>query len=518
MRFNINIEKSEGVSFFIALVVVLLPIWILQNFHTGDGPAHLYCAHVLSDLLFDKTSYFHQFFNLNLLPVPNAMIQLLLVPLLLIFSSAIANKVIVTLIIIIFISGYQYMAGAITGKKNYVFTILLLVFCFPLKMGLYSLVGGFGVMLFTMGYYIKHQGNFSKVKLFVLTILITLTWFWHLFACMSLLVLMLSYESILFISHLRNRKNAIPYIKSKLPVLLAFLPVVLLIISFSEKAIDSTATKFASFDTLLEWISDMTVMHFFHTEREGYIRMVFYGLIFISLIVSIFKRRSLPAHALAFVLLSIVITLFLFFLMPLNFFSGGLINLRLSYLALIMACLLIDIVLAGKWLTFFRNGVIVFLLIVASVNVYKNMKPYSERLNELLSLTKHININSVVLPLNYTKENFEYNFCLYLSCDNNCVVMDNAEAASPNGLITWKENVWKPKLIGNYLESTTPLINPDNYTNNTGINIDYIVLWQWNSDINDSATTAVNQLLTEDYVPAFASVMNRARLWKVKPH
>lgn len=497
-----------------ALIVTIGPVWMMDYFHTGDGAAHIYSAHVLSDLLFHPHSVFHQFFDLNLLPVPNAIIQIILVPLLALFSSATANKILVSLIILLFLYGYIYLQRTLSHSLSYSFAVLLLVFCFPIKMGLYSLIAGLGMMMFSLGYYIKSEGSFSFKRIIFFSVLVTVTWFFHLFACMSLMLLLFIYEVISLLKHIQRKQSPGLYIKEKLPVLISFIPVFLLAILFSGKAIDATATKFADWNSLVEWFTDFTVMHFFHTEWEGTIRTVFKVLLLFSVVLLIVKGSKYQNFPFAFMITSMIAITVLFFVMPMNFLSGGLINLRFSYLLLIFFCLLIDMIIAEGWLLYVKNGVVVTCCLILSVNVYKNMQPYSERLGELLTAADHIDNGAVIVPLNYTDENFEYNFSLYLSCDKNCVVLDNAEAASPNGLVVWKKNIWKPELIGNYLESNNPVIHPGEYLSKTGVAINYILQWKWKESMNDSATVSVNALLNSSYTLVFASAMNNARLWK----
>ncbi|MEP7263516.1 MAG: hypothetical protein ABI772_03420, partial [Bacteroidota bacterium] len=261
-----NFKKvTEQLFLVAALVIIISPVWLMNYFHTGDGAAHIYSAHVLTDLLFHPASVYHQFFDLNILPVPNAIIQIILVPLLSLFSSSIANKILVSLIILLFLYGYIYLQRALSHRINYPFTILLLVFCFPMKMGLYSLIAGLGMMMFSLGYYIKQNESFSFKKIFFFSVLVTVTWFFHLFACMSLLLLLFIYEVISFLQHIKRKQSAGLYIKNKRSILLSFIPVFLLAILFSGKAIDATATKFADWNSLVEWFTDFTVMHFFHT-------------------------------------------------------------------------------------------------------------------------------------------------------------------------------------------------------------------------------------------------------------
>jgi hypothetical protein len=496
----------ERVCYVMLFLIIVCPVWILDYFHTGDGPAHLYCGHVLSDLLFNADSIFHSYFNLNLLPVPNALVQVCIALLLPLVSSAIANKIVVTLIIALVYTGYAYLVRILSGRKIFPAVVLFLIFCFPLKMGLYSLLAGFGLMMFALGYYIKHYRDLSLLRIFHFALLLLLTWLCHLFACAALLLLLFIYESIQFYVQLKNKISLQEYIKGRWPMLLSLIPVLLLAVSFSGVAIEATPTKFAELDILMEWISSFTVMYYFGSDEEVIIRRLFYLLMFSSAVYFLWSFRRKKSIVPVFLLLSIAAVVILFFCMPLNFFSGGLINLRLSYLSLILACVFVDVIWIDRWMISIKTLIIMGAVILTAKSVYDHLLPFSNRLAELMQTADKIEEGSVLLPVNYSPENFEYNFSLYLSCDDDIIVLDNAEAATPNGLVTWKEQLWKPKLIGNYLESSNPEIHIASYEDSTDVKIDYILTWRKENDSHTPPDTG--------YAESFATSMEKGILFK----
>jgi hypothetical protein len=499
-------KVAERIFYVILPLTIICPVWMLDYFHSGDGAAHLYCGHVLSDLLFNTETVFSQYFNLHLLPVPNALVQFILALLLQLVSASTADKIVVTLIIILLYAGYTYLVRILAGEKRFPSAILFLIFCFPLKMGLYSLLAGFGMMMFASGYYIKHYRNFSVLHVFCFSLLLVLTWLCHLFACASLLLLLFIYEIMKLSIQLRNRAPFSIYIKQRAHVLLSLIPVLLLAVSFSGVALEATPVKFAGINTLLEWMRNFTVMYFFGSDEEIIVRRLFYLLTLSSVLFYILSVRKQKNNNHSFLLLSVSTVMLLYFCMPINFFSGGLINLRLSYLSLILVCIFIDVMPGNKWLMSTRTLIIAFAVILISKSAYHHLLPFSNRLAELMQAAKHIEKGSVVLPLNYSPQNFEYDFSLYLSCDNDVVVLDNAEAATPNGLIIWKENIWKPKLIGNYLESSNPGIHIHEYEKITGVDIDYIFAWRKENDNHVPPDSSYHEV--------FSTAMERGILFK----
>ena len=93
-RINRFISQTERLVFFLICIISILPVWRFEWFHTGDGAAHLYCGNVLKELISNADSTFHHFFFVNLQPVPNMVIQVVIAMLLFVFSAVLTNKII----------------------------------------------------------------------------------------------------------------------------------------------------------------------------------------------------------------------------------------------------------------------------------------------------------------------------------------------------------------------------------------------------------------------------------------
>jgi len=350
--------------------------------------------------------------------------------------------------------------------------------------------------MFGLGYYIRTHKKLTGRNLIVLTGLVTLTWFFHFFTCMALLLFIFTYE-VIYLFQLRKSTPWNDIIKTRFSLLLIVSPIVLLLLLFSSSAINATPTVYANVDELIVWLKELTVLEYFHTNREEWIAQFIIIVFVLSMVGQIVRFRNLFTHSFSFLWMSIIILLILYFTMPLNFFSGGLINLRLSYILILISCVFIDLSFTVSWMNYMKNGAVILLIGLMSVNLYKNMKPFSKRSLIIIDAAYKIEEGSLILPLSYATENFEYNFNLYLSCDRNIVVLDNAEAATPNGLVRWKEKIWKPDLLGNYLQSTNPTVMINGFESSTSEKIDYIFCWNISEFPKDSVTAT---LLSNDFI------------------
>ena len=279
---------------------------------------------------------------------------------------------------------------------------------------------------------------------------------------------------------------------------------------FLKESVNVTDTIYIEKSVLKRWFFDLEVMYNFGTDSEFFIRKLFYILVIAGIAFFVAKRSCIKVTVIYFLVIATGILTLFYFLMPANLFSGGSINLRFAYLILIMVCLFIDLAIL--------NGIpgILKILIVgvgvyfSSTNEYIMLKQSSDDITELLSVKDYVKVNSIVLPLNYLNDNLQYNILLYLSCNSDILILDNAEAATPNGLVTWRKNFWQPKLIGNYLSSNSPTIHPLLFERSVNRRIDYIVRWCWKKNIDDPTTQLTNAVIDSLYFPVYSSVSGKA--------
>jgi len=87
--------------FWILLAVNIYPIFSVTYFYTGDGPAHLYNATLINDLLFAENPFSNGFFEIRSLFIPNMGGHALLSSFLHFFDPAMAEKVVYALEILL---------------------------------------------------------------------------------------------------------------------------------------------------------------------------------------------------------------------------------------------------------------------------------------------------------------------------------------------------------------------------------------------------------------------------------
>ena len=99
---NIKLFQFEKYFFFFIVLLHLIPMLSVKYFVTHDGPAHVYNAHLINNLLFHKDSIASNFFELTPGIVPNWIGHALIAFFSLFLPYFISEKVLLCIYIISF--------------------------------------------------------------------------------------------------------------------------------------------------------------------------------------------------------------------------------------------------------------------------------------------------------------------------------------------------------------------------------------------------------------------------------
>ncbi|MBI5724972.1 MAG: hypothetical protein HZA50_13510 [Planctomycetes bacterium] len=178
----------QAVLAIILLAAALCPIWSVDYVPSQDGPMHLENASALAGRI---GASFCEYYYAQLKPVPNTAGYLVMAALVKIFTPAVAQKVFLSLYVLLMAAGFWYLLAAIRPKAG-----PCAVFCLPLvynellSMGFYSFMFGAAMCLFAIGYWLRCQANLTVKRAAVLGLLALLLYFCHLFAIAALWLVM----------------------------------------------------------------------------------------------------------------------------------------------------------------------------------------------------------------------------------------------------------------------------------------------------------------------------------------
>ena len=153
-------------TYLILLVLHIGLVWWLPCFPTQDGPSHLYNMVILRDLLHGGKEW-GEFFIHQFHPVPNLAFEAISYPLLGFLSPFVAEKVFVSLYIILLGSAILFFLRTL-GRSPFplAFLVFPVIFNFTLMMGFYSYVVAVPLFLFGASLAWKNR-NGSPIRKFV---------------------------------------------------------------------------------------------------------------------------------------------------------------------------------------------------------------------------------------------------------------------------------------------------------------------------------------------------------------
>lgn len=175
--------------YFILLVLYLLPIWVFPYFPSQDGPHHLYTSWVFRQS-FDPANYvIRDAYQWNMWPYPNLLAFLLLAYFMVFFPPLLAEKLLLTLYVLLFPAALVYLFNVV-GQKDKTFALIgiILIYSYHSLFGFYNFIYSVPLCLLSWGYYIKHHHQMTPERWLWFLILVGLTYISHLMSFVTLLI------------------------------------------------------------------------------------------------------------------------------------------------------------------------------------------------------------------------------------------------------------------------------------------------------------------------------------------
>src|SRR5262245_35176127 len=173
----------KGKLFILAIILHVAPIWMFAYFATQDGPSHLHNSAVMLDALTGGAPVFQQYYQVQPNLGGNVVSQVLLMGLQSVAPSWVADKVILSLYVVLLALGFWYATGSVRSDPGWLaFLIFPFIYNAWIHMGLYNFCMGMALFLFVMGYFLRHRGHFGGRKTAYLTLLFLLLYSAHITA------------------------------------------------------------------------------------------------------------------------------------------------------------------------------------------------------------------------------------------------------------------------------------------------------------------------------------------------
>jgi hypothetical protein len=182
-------------------------VWVLSLplFPTMDGPVHLYYMHVLSALLHKGPSVYKNYYVIKSILPPYSFYYYLEILLSTIVPALVADKLVICIFFVLFVSGFRYLATAI-GPNGELMTLLAtpLLLNWPLGKGFVNFCLAVALAMWAVGLWMRVAGRAGRRRKILFVVLAYLTMLTHPIPLLFILGFGFAELSVRFVRHIRS--------------------------------------------------------------------------------------------------------------------------------------------------------------------------------------------------------------------------------------------------------------------------------------------------------------------------
>jgi hypothetical protein len=497
---NDRLASIEKWGFRIILFIHLLPILLLTPFVTLDGPAHLYNAVLIRELIgtqfYDVITNQNFFLQFNAFPEPNWTGHLVMSLLTFILPVLMVEKVMLLTIVLLTAFGYRklfHSFQSIVSLNSWMLFPFLFNFVFCLGFINYSIA--VALFPFALSWWIKNRNDYSFKNILIGFGWLALIYFSHLVLFLFTVLAMGLYT----LSHWR-KLHAACWKESRL--LLSFsLPWMLfsgLFVWLSGANGYRGEVSYLPFSDLVQQIAESRIFIVYNYDDENGLTVIYSFFILLALVWTIFERKRINFQLFPFLL--VLISLLMIFILPDSLASGGILSIRI--IQLFFLCLIFCLAsmessnIKSYAMAIFSVGFSCMMML----HHYPTQKGLSDDAQSFIHAGHSLNKQSLVIPLNYSPNWMHSNMCSYMGAVSKAMVLDNYEPTQGHFPLVWKENYNPEKVLGNYTSSNHPCVHLNEFEQTFQRKITEVTVWKKEiSNPEDSCDNSVNALLNEQF-------------------
>ncbi len=447
-KFLLGRGRLRSAEPFIFLAIVLLhlsPIFSSGFFVTYDGPAHLYNARLMAELLAGDPIA-REWYSFNPTLVPNWTGHLLLAALMIVFDAAVAGKILAALILISFAYAFRFLIRSMKGDLAICYFIFPFLYTFPFMGGFYNFMLGTVLLLVAIGILFKEDQRTATSFRSKMTVLATVVYLCHLlpFAILTVAMILHSIRTVWRLRKAKDRPDRKRImIRNFLDLLIPLaLPLLFTVIYHLSIQIPGEA-HLLSLKDHLQWLWELRPLIVFGNEQEIFradlvakIVLLLLGAALVILVRSIKKKLPLPENAEtgAFLLFMILTA---YFILPDSNGSAGFISIRLAMLCFVFALLWLSVMVLPRWLTIPLIAVVLVLQFRTIVLQTRLARDHGAVASECNSFARLIPAGSVVLPLNFSDNWFHAHMIDHIAIEHPVILLNNYETGTGYFPVVW---------------------------------------------------------------------------------
>ena len=535
--------RSENYIFALFVVLTAIPVLSSKFFPTVDGPAHLHNGNLLRQLWFCHQPIARDFFDINTHLNSNFIDHVWFALAGIFLPSYLVEKSILLFYIVTLPYSFRFLAKRLVSDQQSAriasYLIFSFVYSFTFQIGFFNFSIGIPLVFWTLGLWIQYRKRLTAKRLAWLCFLTTVIYVSHIFNFL-LLGIVIGVNELQYFIHFKTFSSIS---KKLLALIVIFVPGLILSTLFfiSNNAFRHDPPSYLSKHDLIHTIIEFKPVITLSYDREKNFALVIglsvCALLVLAVIDYLKKRKAAHTQETQHThgtpinqstnesinqgfqplwIVSTLIVLVLFFIFPDWVVSGGFISIRWALFFFYMLL----IVITAKGLPVKQLLLPVATMLITHLfflNYHtQQTKALSADAEMLVEAEKHINNNSVLLPLNFSTNWMQINFASYMATQKNIINLDNYEATKPHFPLMWKRGESVYGLMPGYGNKNPPCINIDAYEQTTHHRIDYVSRFYFNGDLKDSCSANIQNVLSANFDLIYESKNKMLQLYKRK--
>jgi len=532
-----QMNKYAKLLLLAGCALCLLQIWLPAYYLTGDGPSHIYNAQIVHDMWCHKnTAFYEHYYTMSYSPNPNWLTTIAIALLLFVVNGVIAEKIFLSVYVVFYLTGANQLLKKISnneGPSYWPVAILLFVFSYVLSKGFYNYSFSIGVFFWVIYCWLEFMEKRSVWKAFLCLFFTGFIFFTHLlsfgFAAFTCAALAFSYALAAGASD-GWRKAMGTFIKNTVLLTLFFLPFLFLMNWFTEKKGGMQMELTPHLYRLVELVQFKYGVNV--THKEDYFALAAgTGLLLLFCVALVKFKKYRAINKYDGFLLSFLFVLFVYLFFPDSFLGMlVLITIRVQlYVLILIVCCIAYIVPEGK----LKNAGALFLFtcfVVLSAMRLQCQVREGSAVADIVSAELYIKPYSVVLPFDFVPSGKDQNGFLiadanwpfthvsqYMGMKEPLIVLDNYEANMGFFPLQWNQetNPYYHLNTGEGMEAHRPFVDIDRYKKESGVTIDYILMWCYDqSFLGDADFKKLYENINAGYHLVYTSPTGRTILYE----
>ncbi len=522
---------SEKFIFTLFLAGSIVPLFFVRYVPSLDGPKHLFVGQVVKQLWLGN-GFFEQFYALNPLYNGNVLGNYLIAFFMLFLPTWLAEKLFLVLYIVVLATGFRQLQIAIARKASHM-GVLVFAFVYTslFMLGYYNFSLAIGIMFFALAFWVRHYKEFTLTKGLVLSTLLLLCYYAHIFVFGFLLLLIGFHILFNYLASVRQPAAFRLFLKRALLAFSMALPALALAFLYLQVIMMYPAAEDRGGGLLDKWnyMVKMRMLIGYSQRLELPVTgLVFWALAALVIIGLLWRLKEwhtakksmntvFSGHFLKptdFWLLVALLFILVYFLSPSNLNAAGSVSIRIAIL--LFYFLLLWIVIQPYPKSVVWMAVVAGLLfgVKQKITHTDQLQQFHVYIDEIKSVENLLPDNTLVLTANYSPNWMRYHFRHYLG-SNTPLAEVYSQSYSRLFTINWKKQELPSLFVGarsahHFLGPVSP---PQSLTT---IIAEYVVVTGHDEFLKKPDDDKVKAIVMRDYEPVHTSYNGHVGLYQFK--